>query len=93
MQLENLENKFEEIRESEPRNAAEIAYVIAMIAKRKGDNKKATKFGKESVKLFDQLNLQTLDECAAVNTVINGVALPELIHSDVVRSRLLPLEV
>lgn len=92
MQNENLEKKFEDLKESEPRNAAEIAYVIAVIAMRNKDNKKATKYGKESIRLFDSLNPQTLEECAAVNTVINNVALPELIHSDVVRDRLKPLQ-
>jgi hypothetical protein len=93
MQLENPENKFEKIKKTEPRNAAEIAYVIAMIAKNKGDSKKAIRYGKESIQLFDQLDPKTLDECAAVNTVINGIALPDLIHSDVVRDRLSPLEI
>lgn len=92
MKVKNIEKRFEETKEDDPRNAAEIAYVIAMIAKGKGDKEKAIKYGKESIDLFDKLNPQTMEECAAINTDINGIALPELIHSGVVRERLKPLE-
>ena len=88
----NIEDVYEKMKMSDPRKAAEIAYVIAMKAKAEDKSDKATKFGRESVRLFDELNVQTMEECAAFYTVINGISLPDLIHSDVVKNRLLPLE-
>ena len=90
--ITDIENIFEDMRISDPRRAAELAYIVAMTAKANGDNDKAIKFGKMSVKIFDELNVQTMEECAARYTVVNGIALPDLIHSDVVRDRLSPLK-
>lgn len=89
--IPNIENIYEEMKVSDPRKAAEIAYVIAMIAKAKGDGEKALKFGRESVKLLDELNVQTMEECATRYSVLNGIGLPEFIHSDMVRERMKPL--
>ena len=91
MKIENIEKEYEKLREDDPRSAAEIAYVIAKTAKDDGDNEKAIKFGKESIRIFDELDVQTMEQCAAKYVTVNGIALPELIHSDVVRDRLRPL--
>lgn len=93
MQIDNIENVFTQKKVDNPREAAELAYVIAMSAKATGNNDKAIQYGKESVELFDQLNVQTLEECATKFVVVNGVAMPELIHADVVRDRLSPLQI
>ena len=93
LQIDNIETVFAQKKIEDPRDAAELAYVIAMTAKNAGDNEKAIQYGKESVELFDRLNVQTLEECAAKYVVVNGIAMPELIHTDVVRDRLKPLHV
>ena len=93
MQIANIEQEFGKMKTEDPRKAAELAYVIAKTAKDAGDTEKAAQFGKESVALFDELNVQTQEECAARYVTVNGIALPDLIHSDVVRDRLKPIEV
>lgn len=93
LNISNIEDVYEKMKVDDLRKAAEIAYVIAMIAKAAGNNEKAVKFGRDSVRIFDELNVQTMEECAAYYTVVNGISLPELIHSDVVKNRLLPLEI
>lgn len=89
--IENIEDVYEKMKVSDPRKAAEIAYVIAMKAKAKGDNEKAIRFGKESVRILDELNVQTMEECATFYVVLNGIGLPEFIHSDMIRDRMKPL--
>ena len=91
MQIENIEQEFKKIKMQEPRRAAELAYVIAAIAKKEGNIDKALTYGKESVSLFDGLKIETQEECAAMFVTVNGIALPDLIHSDVVKDRLRPL--
>lgn len=93
MQIDNIEQEFGKMKTEDPRKAAELAYVIAKAAKDSGDTEKATKFGKESIAIFDKLNVQTQEECAAKHVTVNGIALPDLIHSDVVHDRLKPIEV
>ena len=93
MKIQNIEKEFDKMKDGDARRAAELAYVIAKIAKNNGDIKKATQFGKESVKIFDELNVQTLEECTAKYVTVNGIALPDIIHSDVIRNRLKPIEV
>ncbi|MEK6535585.1 MAG: nucleoside-diphosphate kinase [Thermodesulfobacteriota bacterium] len=92
MQYAALEQTLDSLREVDPRNAAEYAYVIAMLHKRTGDSKQAIQFGRESIALFGKCRMDTMEECAARNVVIEGVALPDLIHQDVVRDRLQPLK-
>lgn len=73
------------------KSPAEYAYVLAMLYKKAGDNKQAVRFGQESITLFNECSMDTMEDCAARNVVIEGVALPDLIHQDVVRDRLKPL--
>lgn len=93
LQIDNIEAVFAQKKISDPRDAAELAYIIAMSAKAAGEDEKAVQYGKESVELFDKVNVQTLEECASRYVVVNGIAMPELIHADVVRDRLSPLQV
>jgi len=92
MQYAHLEQTLSSLCEVDPRNAAEYAYVLAQLYKRAGDNEQAIRFGRESIALFDKCRMETLEECAARNVVIEGVAFPDLIHQDVVRDRLQPLK-
>ncbi|MDO8654894.1 MAG: hypothetical protein Q7R48_00455 [bacterium] len=101
MQYTALEQTFSALKDVDPRNAAEHAYALAMLYKQAGDNEEAIRFGREAILLFDKCHMETLEECAALNQTIEGVALPDLIrqrvalpdliHQDVVRGRLQPL--
>lgn len=88
MEIKNIEQEFQNFKSTDPRKAAELAYVIAMIAKKDGGNKKAAEYGKESVGILNELNVQSYEDCATQYATVNGIALPELIHADVVRDRL-----
>lgn len=92
MTIAALEQTINSLREVDTRNAAEYAYVIAMLHKRAGNNDEAVRYGREAIALFDKCRMETMEECAARNVVIEGVALPDLIHQDVVRDRLQPLK-
>ena len=70
------------------REAAELAYVLAVIHKKEGNIKDARKYARQSIELFEGLDIQTLDDAASLYTVLNGIALPDLIHEGVVRDRL-----
>ncbi|OGZ63893.1 MAG: hypothetical protein A3A98_01235 [Candidatus Staskawiczbacteria bacterium RIFCSPLOWO2_01_FULL_40_39] len=92
MQYTVLEQTLNSLHEVDPRNAAEYAYVLAMLHKQAGNDEQAIRFGREAIALFDKCRMDTMEECAARNVVVEGVALPDLIHQDVVRDRLQPLK-
>ncbi|MFH1225840.1 MAG: RdgB/HAM1 family non-canonical purine NTP pyrophosphatase [bacterium] len=83
---------FNELKDTDKRKAAEVAYVLARIYLGEKDIEKAKIYGKQCIELFDQCSMETMDECAAIFNILGGVALPELIHQGVVRDRLAPLE-
>ena len=90
-QYQALENTIASLSEASPREAAEYAYVLAMLNKQAGDNEQAIQFGRKAIALFDRCRMETMEDCATRNVVVEGVALPDLIHQDVVRDRLKPL--
>ena len=92
MLLDDLEEMFAELKESNKRKAAEVAYVLARIYLNEKNIKRATDYGKQSIQLFDQCNMETMTDCAARYTILGGICLPDLIYQDVVRSRLAPLD-
>jgi len=81
----DLEGTYKRLKATDPRRAAEVAYVIAVISKRQGDFARAKQFAKESIQLFESVNIQTLEEAAARYLELNGVFLPHYIHENVVR--------
>ena len=83
-----LEKTFDSMKDVDPRKAAEIAYVLAKLNLNKGSIEKATHFGRKSIQLFGECEMETLEDCAAHYTVLEGVVVPEIIHQDVVRDRL-----
>ena len=83
-----LQEKLDALKETEPRKAAEIAYVLARLSLDAGDGDQATKFGQESIRLLDQCEMQTTEQCAAHYVTLAGIALPSYFHQDVVRDRL-----
>ena len=93
MKHAQLIQTFDRLRELDPRNAAEYAYILAVLFLRDGDTKEAIRFGLESIALFDQCPMETYEDCVARNHFIDGVALPDLIHQEVVRDRLKPLPI
>lgn len=87
-----LEQTFESLKEVDPRNAAEYAYALAAIYRRDGNNEEAIRFGREAIAIFDKCQMETAEDCAPRNVVIEGIAMPSsFIHQDVVRDRLYPL--
>lgn len=82
-----IEARFEAIVGVDPREAAELAYVIATLKRREGDREGAAQYARRAIDLFKSVPTDTLEDCAARNTVIDGIALPDLIHEDVVRER------
>lgn len=92
MSLDDLGKLFKETKQSDKRKAAEVAYVLARIYLDKKDMKKAADYGKQSIQLFDQCGMGTMEDCAARYTILGGIVLPSLIHQDIVRNRLTLLE-
>lgn len=92
MSLDDLRKLLKETKQSDKRKAAEVAYVLARIYLDKKDMKKAADYGKQSIRLFDQCGMKTMEDCAARYTVLGGIVLPSLIHQDIVRNRLTLLE-
>ena len=90
--LARLEQKLSDLKDTDLREAAEYAYALAMIYKKKGDTAKAIHFGIESVELFDRSKLRTEWDMVRHNTVIGGITLPETIHQGIVREHLKPLQ-
>ena len=69
------------------RESAEVAFVLAVIARQRGDVAEARRYAEESIQLFEGLSVESLEDCAACYTTIEGIAVPDLIHADVVRDR------
>ncbi|MGH7801092.1 MAG: hypothetical protein ACREOW_10780 [Thermodesulfobacteriota bacterium] len=84
----NLEETYEKLKATDPRRAAEVAYVLAVINKQNRNLEKARLFAIKSIELFQSLDIRTLEDAAARFVVLNNVALPSYIHEDVVRERL-----
>lgn len=91
MKYRALEQTFEALKNVDPRNAAEHAYALAALYRRDDNKEEAIRFGREAIALFDKCPMETADSCAACNVIIEGIAIPDLIHQDVVRDRLWPL--
>ncbi len=87
-----LEMMLDDLKETEPRKAAEVAYVLARLHSDEGEVEQAIYYGRESLRLFDQCKMETMEDCAAWFVTLSGIALPSIIHQDVVRDRLKPLK-
>lgn len=88
MRYTDLERTLNALEKTDPREAAEYAYALAILYMRAGDNERAAQFGRKSIALFNQCRMETQKDCAARNIMIGGVLIPGLIHQDVVRDRL-----
>ena len=83
--IHDLEKRFSEIETENPREAAEVAFAIAVYYRTK-DAGKANRFAEKSIELFEQCGTDTMEKCSAMNVSIGGIAIPDLIHDDVVRA-------
>lgn len=86
MSLDELLSMLDEQRATDPRGAAEVAYVIARRYEADGDRERANRAAADSIALFERCPSDTLEDCAARYTVLAGIPLPSFIHSDVVRA-------
>ena len=82
-----LEARFEAMAVRDPREAAELAYAIAALKRRAGDREGAAQYARRAIELFKTVSTDTLEDCAARNTIVDGIVIPDLIHEDVVRDR------
>lgn len=92
MSHNSLEQTLADLKDADPRKAAEVAYVLARLYLADGQIEKATAYGRESIGLFDRCDMESLENCAALFVTLEGVALPSIIHQDVVRDRLKSLQ-
>lgn len=83
--VKELEEEFQRTETEHPRQAAEIAYVLACVYRDAGMRDKAEQYARQSIKLFEQVGITTLQDAAAQYTVLADIALPSYIHEDVVR--------
>jgi hypothetical protein len=82
----------DEVAYAEDRAAAEYAYAIAIRLKNtKGGFDQAREYARRSLHHASRLPSKTLDDVSSARLSIGGVAIPELFHDDVVRSRLADL--
>ena len=74
--------------DDDPRRAAEVAYVIAVLCRDKDEKERAGSFAQESIRLFGLCSTKTMEESAPRYITLGGVSLPSFIHGGVVRARL-----
>jgi hypothetical protein len=70
------------------RQAAELAYAIAVRMQAEGRVRDAAEYAKRCVALISTQPSSTIEQVTSTRTKAGGVLLPELLHEGVVRSRL-----
>lgn len=70
------------------REAAELAYAIAVRLQAEGRIREAGKFARKCLALCSDLPTSTIEQCTPTQMEVGGVSMPDLLHDDVVRSRL-----
>ena len=70
------------------REAAELAYAIAVRLQAQGRVRDASKHGQTCLALYEELLTSTIDQCTPTRMEVGGVTLPDYLHEGVVRSRL-----
>ncbi|MGH3461218.1 MAG: hypothetical protein ACRDP9_07035 [Kribbellaceae bacterium] len=70
------------------REAAELAYAIAVRLQAEGRVRDASHYGRACLALYDELPTSTIEQCTPTRLTVAGVPLPDYLHDDVVRSRL-----
>ena len=87
MIVDDLHALLNELEKSKSRSAGEVAFALASQEKSKGNTEAAKSFAAQSISIFEQFPADTQANCAADYTSLNGIAIPSLIHADLVRSR------
>jgi len=77
-----------ELASGHRREAAELAYAIAVRTQAEGRVRDAAEYGKKCLALLEELPSKTIDDVTSTRTKVAGVLLPELLHDGVVRARL-----
>lgn len=95
---EGLINEFNELYDNKEgsyncgkedlKRVAELAYALAMIAKRIGEHDLKEYYGSKSVEIYKILDVQTIDDARPYHTRIKDVEIPDLMHEGVVIDRL-----
>jgi hypothetical protein len=70
------------------RRRAEALFALAIITARSGYLRAAKGFAEECVLLLQQIGMDTREDCATHATHVQGVLLPEFLHTEVVHDRL-----
>lgn len=86
--LPEIESTYQQLKEADPRRAAEYAYALAMTNMHKGEVKKARQFGHECLAILSQVRTETFDDCTPLETFIGDVSIPDIFHEGVVKDRL-----
>lgn len=73
---------------ADPKAAAEVAYVIAVLAEQRGDIGGARRFARLAHRLLMNVEVSTLEDAAPRFLSINGVLLPNYFHEGVLRQGL-----
>ena len=88
MSRADVEGMLANLCDSDPRTAAEVAYVLAVDDLRCGNRAGAAEYGGQCIRLLDKCRMDTLEDCAARLVTLLDIALPSIFHQDVVRERL-----
>jgi hypothetical protein len=81
--------EFEREREAgHAREAAELAYAVAMRTQAEGRAQDASIYARQCVALLKELPDATIDQVTSTRMKAGGVNLPELLHEGVVKARL-----
>mgnify|MGYP006416203195 FL=1 len=60
----------------------------AIVAAEKFDVQNAIDFGNKAIQMYEQMNIQTIEDAVAINVTIGGIPVPELMHEGVIKARL-----
>lgn len=77
-----------EMAKGRTRLAAESAYAVAVRADAAGEADVASDYAKKALELLASLPSETIEQVTSTRVSVGGVSIPDLLHDDVVRSRL-----
>ncbi len=72
----------------ELKRVAELAYALAMMAKRMGEHGLKEYYGNKSVEIYKVLDVKTIDDACPYHRRVKDVEIPDLMHEGVVIDRL-----
>lgn len=66
------------------KNAAELAYALAIFSKRVSDYKFMDFYAKKSIEIYKVLNVQNIEDACPIHRRIHDIPIPDLMHEQVV---------